>query len=189
MGMFDGIVCEYELPLPEDLGELSETNWNEFEFQTTSLKNTLDRYTIEDDGQIYREKTRETFIDDPTHAHGGYIEITEDGIEKSDWSGELVFYTYVPQEDYDYYIEFKALFWKGDLKEIERTRWDKKDNEHRKKEEKKYEDLHRKFLKQVKEQTLFKKIKKTCIYSITHCLRWLLGFLVKITWKLERWLT
>ena len=187
--MFDGIICEYKLPLPEDLGELSEISWNEFEFQTKSLENTLDKYTIEDDGQIYREKTKEKFIDDPVHAHGGYIEITEDGIEKSYFTGELIFHTLIPQEEHDYYIEFKALFWKGDLKEIERIEWDEKDNSHRKEEEKRHEDLHKKVTQKLKEQTLFKKIKKRCIYSITYCLRWLLGFLVKFTWKLERWLT
>ena len=35
----------------------------------------------------------------------------------------------------------------------------------------------------------FKKFKKTCVYSIAYCLRWLLGLFVKLTWKLERWLT
>lgn len=187
--MFDGLICEYKLPLPEDMGELSEINWNEFEFQTKSLDNTLDRYTIEDDGQMYQEKTKQNFVDDPVHAHGGYVEIIEDGIEKSYFTGELVFYTWIPQEEYDYYIEFKSLFWKGDLKEIERVEWNKKDNSHRKEEEKRYEDLHKKVLKQVKQQTLFKKIKKRCVYSMTFCIRWLLGFLVKLTWKLERWLT
>ena len=187
--MFDGIICEYKLPLPEDLGELSEISWNEFEFQTKSLENTLDKYTIEDDGQIYKEKTTEEFVDDPTHAHGGYIKISEDGIEKSYFTGELMIYTWVPQDEYDYYIEFKALFWKGDLKEIERIEWDKKDNSHRKEEEKRHENLHKKFVKRLKKQGPFKKFKKTCVYSITYCLRWLLGFLVKLTWRLERWLT
>ena len=189
MGMFDGIVCEYKLPLPKDLAELSEINWNEFEFQTKSLGNTLDKYTIEDDGQIYQEKTKQEFIDDPVHAHGGYIQITEDGIEKSYFTGELVFYTRVPQEEYDYYIEFKALFWKGELKEIERTEWNKKDNSDRKEEEKRYKDLHEKITTELKEQGVFKKIKKTFIHSITHCIRWSLGLLVNLTWKLERWLT
>ena len=186
MGMFDGIVCEYKLPLPEELGELSKINWNEFEFQTKSLDNTLDRYTIEDDGQMYKEETKQKLVEDGEKTH---IEIVEDGIEKSYFTGELIFNTWVPQKEYDYYIEFKALFWKGELKEIERELWDKKDNSHRLEEEKRYEELHNKVLQQVKQQTLFKKIKKKCIYSITHCIRWLLGFLVKITWKLERWLT
>ena len=189
MGMFDGIVCEYELPLPEELGELSEINWGEFEFQTKSLENTLDRYTIEDDGQIYREKTTQEIIEDEEHPNGGYVKISENGIEKSFFTGELAFHTWIPQEEHDYYIEFKALFWKGDLKEIERTEWEKKDNLHRKEEEKKHEDLHEKLTRKAKEQSLFKKIKKTCVYSTTYCLRWLLGFLVKLTWKLERWLT
>jgi len=189
MGMFDGVICEYELPLPKEMGELSEIKWNEFEFQTKSLDNTLDRYTIEDDGQIYKEQTKQNWVDDEEHPNTGYIEIVEDGIEKSYFSGEVIFYTWLPQKEYDYYIEFKALFWKGDLKEIERTCWDKKDNSHRLEEEKRYEELHEKVLQQARNLTPFKKFKKTCIYTVTGCTRWILGFLVKLTWKLERWLT
>tara|TARA_B100000676_G_C18084135_1_gene853629 strand:- start:1034 stop:1603 length:570 start_codon:yes stop_codon:yes gene_type:complete len=189
MGMFDGIVCEYELPLPEDMGELSEINWNEFEFQTKSLDNTLDKYTIEDDGQIYKEETKQKWVDDEEHPNTGYIEIVQDGIEKSYFTGELIFYTWIPEEEYDYYIEFKTLFWKGELKEIERLSWDKKDNSQRKKEEQKFEELHEKFIKQIKEQSFFKKVFKKILYTITFCVRWILGFLVKLTWKLERWLT
>jgi hypothetical protein len=189
MGMFDGIVCEYKLPLPEELGELSEINWSEFEFQTKSLSNTLDRYTIEDDGQIYSEKTVEEVVEDEEHPDGAYLKISEDGIEKSFFTGELVFYTFVTEDEYDYEIEFKALFWKGDLKEVERTSWDKKDNSKRKEEEEKYKALQEKFSKKLKEQTVFKKFKKTCLFSMTFFIRWVLGLLVKFTWKLERWLT
>ena len=92
MGMFDGIVCEYKLPLPEELGELSKINWNEFEFQTKSLDNTLDRYTIEDDGQMYKEETKQKLVEDGEKTH---IEIVEDGIEKSYFTGELIFNTWV----------------------------------------------------------------------------------------------
>ena len=99
--MFDGVICEYELPLPKEMGELSEIKWNEFEFQTKSLNNTLDRYTIEDDGQIYKEQTKQNWVDDEEHPNTGYIEIVEDGIEKSYFSGEIIFYTWIPEEEYD----------------------------------------------------------------------------------------
>jgi len=189
MGMFDGIVCEYKLPLPEDLGELSEIGWGELEFQTKSLNNTLSKYTIEDDGQIYEEKTKQKLIEDENSPDKARIEIIEDGIEKNYFTGELIFYTYLPTKEYDYFIEFTALFWKGELKEIERTEWKKEENTERKEEEKKYEDLHKKLRKQAEDQTIFKKIIKTCVHIVTYCIRWILGFLVKLTWKLERWLT
>ena len=41
------------------------------------------------------------------------------GIEKIDWTGQLNFYFDFCTEEYDYWVEFKALVWKGDLKQIE----------------------------------------------------------------------
>jgi hypothetical protein len=189
MGMFDGIICEYELPLPEKLGELSEIGWKELEFQTKSLNNTLSKYTIEEDGQIYEEKTKQRWVDDEAHENGGYIQITEDGIEKSYFTGELIFFSYLPCEKYDYFIEFMALFWKGELKEIKLEEWKQEENTQRIEEEKKFEEVRQRIEKQFKEQSLFKKIIKTCVHTVTYCIRWILGFLVKLTWKLDRWLT
>ena len=64
MGMFDSVICEYPLPLPDEAKELkSPPNWDKVEFQTKSIApdgsagmgGFMEAYTIEDDGQIYKD--------------------------------------------------------------------------------------------------------------------------------------
>ena len=133
MGMFDIVKCEYELPLPEDLGECEGLNWEEIDFQTKSFSSELtfldnSIYSISDDGQIYLEKVKIKFTEDESHPFGGKQEAIPDGVEKQEFTGEVDFYHGHMGEEHDYWIEFKAVFWKGDLKELELSEWKKEDN-------------------------------------------------------------
>ena len=55
MGMFSYIKCNKELPLNEELKNLS-VKWNEIEFQTKDLDNCLETYIISDDGSLLEEE-------------------------------------------------------------------------------------------------------------------------------------
>ena len=57
--MFDFIKCEYPLPLPEEASNLNAPpDWKKIEFQTESFNRTLESYTIEEDGSIYKDITK-----------------------------------------------------------------------------------------------------------------------------------
>ena len=54
------------------------------------------------------------------------------GIEKQDFTGEVYFGTEMLEKDHDYTMTFKALFYKGELKELDLEEWLKLDNKKRK---------------------------------------------------------
>ena len=183
--MFDYLKCEYPLPLTDEIKEqFPDENWAEINFQTKSLDCYLENYTIEDDGQIYAER-KDRFIDEK-----GQMQEKELGIEKIDWTGQLNFYFDFCTEEYDYWVEFKALVWKGDLKQIEVFDFHKKDSKARLETHEKFKEAAEKTrIKQSK--WWWKSFKFWCalVRLPLFVLRWVLGLIVKFTWKLERWLT
>ena len=131
MGMYDTVLCEYELPLPDEVKELKNPpDWKKWEFQTKSivaedsffLGGFGDTYTIEDDGQLYKEIIEREVVEQ----EDGQSELIEKdrGIEKQFFTGEIRFYNLHMEEKHDYWIEFLALFWKGELKEISLGKWE-----------------------------------------------------------------
>ena len=183
--MFDYLKCEYELPLTEEIKEeLPQQDWAEVNFQTKSLDCAMDEISIEDDGQIYIKQYKRYFDE-----KGQMVE-KDTGIEKMDWSGELRFYFDFVKDEYDIWLEFKALVWKGELKEIELLSYQKIDNEHRielqQEIEKKLKESEAK-----KETWWWKPFKIWCsiVRIPLFVARWSLGLLVRLTWKIERWLT
>lgn len=198
MGMFDTVICEYPLPLPDEVKELeSPPNWEKVQFQTKSLDTgssrdliagLMDSYTIEDDGQIYRDVIERNHEVDEEGL--SLINERNNGIEKVEFTGDLVFYTLHQENEYDYWIEFSALFWKGELKEIKLKEWKRKDNSTRleardkiTKALKKQEELQDSKTHKIKEL-----IKKP-ISFIFYIIKFLLGLIIRVIWWLERKLT
>jgi hypothetical protein len=186
MSLFDYIKSEYKLPIPQEvLEDLSNTDWEEVEFQTKSLDSggTLDNYEISIDGSIYIETFK-------VKEGGGLLDKVRTGIEKIDYTGELIFYTDLLSKDWDYWIEFKALFYKGELKEIELNELEKNDPAERLKMEKMIKKNFSEFLEQ--RNSWWYKV----FYVVTLPLRLLLAIikfilssLVGLTMRIERWLS
>ncbi len=186
----DYLVCEYELPIPEEVAELMVTtiDWDEAEFHTYSFIGSppldFEKYTISSDGQLYKEIIKKEFARDDK----GSIDIVEsyDGIERQEHTGAVVFSILHLDKEYDFYLEFEGLFWKGDMKEIQLLEWEKADNKKRKEIQKDLEKLVTKTKKN--EKSLLKKI-KTPIHAILALIfgliRYTLGFIVRITWKVQ----
>ena len=112
------------------------------------------------------------------------------GIEKLSYTGEFLFYGLIMGEKNDFWLEFKVLFWKGDLKEINLESWNEEDNTERvalKKVFTKALEKHKRRSKKYwfKINTVYTRFMR----SIFDCTRWLLGGLIKVTWKLEKWIT
>ena len=96
MGMFDYIYCEYPLPVSEIEEQMDDVpNWQEMEFQTKGLGKGyggfLDKYTIEDDGQIYLDKIDKEWHEDEETGEFSIREVPK-GVEKQEYTGELHFY-------------------------------------------------------------------------------------------------
>ena len=184
MSLFDYVKSEYELPLPQEvLDDLRDTDWDEVEFQTRSFDlPALDTYEISEEGSIYMETYKST--------GEGILDRTRTGIEKIDYTGELIFYTALMSEERDYWIQFKALFYTGELKEIELDELEKNDPAERLKIEKMIKKNFSKFLEQ--RNSWLRKV----FYVVTLPLRLLLaiiklilGFLVGLILRVERWLS
>jgi hypothetical protein len=189
MGMFDTVTCQYPLPLPEEANQLTNPpDWAAVEFQTKSLDCVLDIYSIEEDGQVYKEVVDREVI----QSEDGTLTLneTQKGIERADFTGEVVFYHMHMESDYDYWAEFKALFWKGDLKEIELSKWDRQDNKQRIEVLEKIQD-HNQQQKNAERRwwygarQLYFKIIRLAMFLV----RWPIGVIANLTWKIERWLT
>jgi hypothetical protein len=198
MGMFDYVVCDYKLPLSEtELSQLkTKVDWENMEFQTKSFVewSSLEHFSIEEDGQLYK-KVVEYEENDDREVDGDFpftppLKAVERGIERVDYTGEISFYNMIIDEDEDFWVEFKALFWKGDLKEIHLEDFKKEDNSARVE-----------FSEQMQAKIdSMKNLEKKWWYSIYRIwaffvklflgvIRYLVGWIAKICWKLERWLT
>lgn len=185
MGMFDYVKCDYPLPISEEIkNDLPEQEWSDISFQTKSLDCSLETHVIEDDGQIYVERI-DRYIDEK-----GALQENKTGIEKLEWTGELLFYFDFFKENEDIWIEFKALIWKGELKDIELLHYKKVDNSDRIKIQKELEEKIKQSENKPK-NWWWKPLKVWCwvIRVPLFMIRWVLGCIVRFSWKLERWLT
>jgi len=187
--MFDFIKCDYPLPLPEEALELKPlSEWQETEFQTKSLHSTLDVYTIEEDGQMYKELVKRKISSDGKGTLT--MDETPDGIEKVELTGEIDFYTICMEAEYDYWVEFKALFWKGDLKEMLLKDFKKEDNSKRLEAQSSLEAALAKHDERIEKNSRFLRQKFIALVRILMFLiRWPIGKIAQLTWKIERWIT
>jgi hypothetical protein len=188
--MFDFIQCEYPLPLGDHVKELKcVPDWEEFEFQTKDLESILNNYVISEDGQLYMEEV-EFELSIETHKWHPFSKKEVKGIERLDFTGEINIYGIHLDEEYDFWIELKALFWKGDLKELELERWTKEDNTERIAFKKELDKQIEEFKTNSKKRwPKLKYVYTSVVRSIFHFVRGLFGIAVKITWKIEKWIS
>jgi hypothetical protein len=135
------IICEHELSIPTDELEQDDellfglVRWDELEFYCFSNgveyeEAFLDvtepeKFTISEDGLLYKHIIKEKHSEEDGELKVEYI---EDGIEREEFTGEVVFGTLFQGKKHDYWIEFQALLWKGEAKEIDLTRYEKNSN-------------------------------------------------------------
>lgn len=183
--MYDYLICESALPLQDFAKEIENPpEWTEFEFQTTTFKgyDLLEssfiehpvKYTISEDGQLYKELDLE---------EGG-------GIERQDYSGEIKFYGQFLGTEKDFWMEFVALFWKGELKEIDLIKHESKDNAERLKAQNRFKE-HIKSVTDRKNKWWFKLhlLYSKAIGLLFGVFRYLLGSLGNLSLRIERWIT
>ena len=193
--MIDYVVCDYPLPIPDELeGKIpSVEDWAKEQFLTSSFQDVLimtasaNTYTIESDGQLYKNETELDYVEDQNGALK--IEERSKGILKMEYTGEIHFYNMFTEDDHDYILEFIALFWKGDLKELSVKNWSQEDNAERKETQQRIKDAA---LKSLKGQSRFNhpifSVYKKCVSFICGCIRAFFMLFVKLFWKIEQWL-
>ena len=140
--MINYLHCEYPIPLSS--GQESQIkdlipDWSEVEFQTKSLLlvgSPFDKYTISEDGQIYRERI--SLVCDTEPEEDDLLDISNfsspeyEGIERVDnFSGEIRFYGIHMTDSFDIWMEFVAFFKKGEFLDIFVTDWRREDSKER----------------------------------------------------------
>lgn len=202
MGMYDKIKCEYALPIPEDLGELTQEHLQNTTYQTKDLDNLFGNYKICKDGYLWALKVEGYHLKGDLKAEsvcdriGRFVE-TENKWIKIDKTVELYFYEmFYKSEDgkidfkNDYWIEYKALIIRGKVEEISIDNFEKNDNHARKAASAKWQN-------KLKDDTAF--INKWYIKVWYRPWRWLVRSAFRIyrriknyipsDWKVERFLS
>lgn len=188
--MFDYIECQYQLPITDEIkSKLGDQDWENVKFQTKSFADPfLNNYTIEDDGQVYKEEVERTLVGEDDED----VEIKETslGINKVEWTGELFFYYDFFNEEEDFWLEFRALLWKGELKEIEVFKFNKMDNEYRKEVQEKFIEAGvKRAERENKWWWRFFLAWRAIVSFVLGSIRWCVGLVARSTWTVERWLT
>ena len=187
--MFDYLKCEYPLETPELLAEDGDFSFENLEFQTYSFfPPSMNEYEITDDGQLYKWEI-DMFMKKNSD---GFFEMQEDkkNLTKEDYTGELLFSALYLSKKFDYFLSYKALFWKGDLKEVNLEESSKEDNSHRREMQealscKVSEAQNKKYKWWFPLSEFFRKT----IRLITFSVRWFFGWVFKATWKIDRWIS
>ena len=151
--MYDTIVCDYPLPMPDEPKGYSGSD----DFQTKDFDQSLATYTIDENGQLFilrfegewepGNKDSDSFI-----GKLGYFKTTKTWQEQLNTTTTIVFYDYIHSEntDYDYFIEYEAVFVVGKMTSVKLTEFTATHNAERKKNDEEHEirlQEHRKFTK------------------------------------------
>lgn len=133
--MYDSIVCKYPLPMPDDPKGYSGSD----DFQTKDLDLSLSTYTIDENGQLFihrfegewepGNKDSDSFI-----GKIGYFKTTKKWLEQLNSTITVVFYDYQQSNntDYDYFIEYEAVFVNGKITSVKLIAFEAKNNAERK---------------------------------------------------------
>jgi hypothetical protein len=186
--MFDYVKCEYPLPIPDELKNSKAFKTEKLEFQTHSMAPaSMNEFEITDDGQIYLWDIKKEVI---SGKYGLEIKEASRELSKQDYSGEILISAMHMSKKYDYWIQYKILLWKGDVKEAHLEECIKEDNSGRLKIKNQFDEF---VSKQTKRQNKWwykvYMVYVRCIRGLMFFIRWVLGWQLKLTWKLERWLT
>lgn len=138
--MYDSVEVLRELPMPENpLGYIPSQG-----FQTKDLDNLLSLYQIRENGELYLQKNKTKWIEGDPNSKSimgkmGHAEVIDSWWERCWHHGEICIYDYKQTEgDYDYWIEYKITYSKGELTDVELLKFEATPNERRKKSDEEF---------------------------------------------------
>jgi hypothetical protein len=182
MGMFSYIKCKKELPLTDELKNLS-VKWDETQFQTKDLDNCLETYIISEDGELLEEVIEYDYTyyteeekKQKDHKPWNIVKdqkIVKQDIKKVDFHGKITFYETLDLNDKEsIWLDFDAYFVYGKLDKLELAKVEKYENRKIRMDEywKTYESKQNSFLYKLKKYCgwfwMWKKTEKCC-YSMS----------------------
>jgi len=183
--MFSYIKCDKELPLTEELKNIS-VKWKELQFQTKDLDNCLETYIISEDGELLEEviEYEYTYYTDEEkkqkdHKPWNIVKdqkIVKQETKKVDFHGKITFYETLDLNDQEsIWVDFDAYFVYGKLDKLELAKVEKYENRKVKMDEywKTYENKKNSFSYKLKKYSgwfwIWKKVEKIC-YSLSRFL-------------------
>lgn len=191
MGMYDTITCKYHLPMPED----PKGYTGSYDFQTKDLELALGLYEIDENGQLSIHRSEGIWVEGDQNSKSvigrlAHFKPTKKWVEALNTTTTIIFYDYQHSEntDYDYFIEYEAVFVNGKITSIKLIKFEATDNAERKKK-----DIE--FKKELDEWFRFKKTRKykyfvnpynKLIKFIFRYFNKILGFFSRNIWTIER---
>ena len=134
--MYDTIICEYPLPMPDDPKGYTGSH----DFQTKDLDLALSSYDIDENGQLFIHRYEGEWIEGNKNSESlfermSHFKTTKRWLEELNITTTIVFYDYQHSQntDYDYFIEYEAVFIDGKMTSIKLIKFEAKDNAERKK--------------------------------------------------------
>lgn len=110
MGMFDEIRVEHILP--------GETEITDTWYQTKSFDNTMSKYVISANGELYEEQWDHEWVEDEGYFLKGYIKKIEGTYRRNyltDYHGDVIFYRSKPINENRIWRDYHARFTNGKL--------------------------------------------------------------------------
>lgn len=148
--MYDTIICKYPLPMPDDPKGYTGSH----DFQTKDLDLALESYDIDENGQLFVHRSEGEWIEGDKDSESlfgrlGYLNVTKKWLEELKTTATIVFYDYQHSQntDYDYFIEYEAIFVDGKITSIKLIKFEANDNADRKKRDVEFDEKLRKYHK------------------------------------------
>ena len=138
MGMFSYIKCKKELPLTDELKNLS-VKWDELQYQTKDLDNCLETYIISESGELLEEAIEYEYTyyteeekKQKDHKPWNIVKdqkVVKQETKKVDFHGKITFYeTLHFNDEEDIWVDFDAYFVYGKLDKLELAKVEKYKN-------------------------------------------------------------
>ena len=152
MGMYDNLICEYPLPLPLNLMEAKDVDFNKLTYQTKNLDNALESYTIRKDGTLWVKRYEREYSEGDPIAKSimdkiGKCKILKEWNERIYYTGTIQFYQGLQYDNInadnwnnDYWIDYQTTFVEGKINKIELLKFSVTDNTARKIRDKEFLD-------------------------------------------------
>ena len=168
--MYDTIICEYPLPMPDDPKGYTGSH----DFQTKDLDLALSSYDIDENGQLFIHRYEGEWIEGNKNSESlfermSHFKTTKRWLEELNITTTIVFYDYQHSQntDYDYFIEYEAVFIDGKMTSIKLIKFEAKDNAERKKRDIEFDkklEKHHEFIKTWKYKYFVKPYNRTISY-------------------------
>jgi hypothetical protein len=164
------MTCKYPLPMPDDLKGYIGSD----DFQTKDLDLGLSSYIIDENGQLFIERYEGEWTEGNKDSKSimekmGHFKTTKTWLEQLNITTTVAFYNYQQSDktDYDYTIEYEAVFIGGKISSVKLINFEANENAQRKINDAEYNKKNKeqyKFSKTRRYKYLIKPYNRTISY-------------------------